>query len=167
MNQPSVYIFIGVSGCGKSTVGQAFADSKNIPFLDADDYHSEQAKKMMAAGEALTDGIRAPWIKRLLGAISEHLAKGVDCCLAYSGLKAQHRQQFLSLHANVYFFHLVVDFAEVERRVNTRRNHFFSPALVKNQFDSLEAPLANEHIHSLNACLPVNTLLRRIFDLLP
>ena len=63
--QPTLIVVMGVSGCGKTTLGQKLATSLGIDFVEADDFHSQAAKARMARGMPLTDQWRRPWIRRI------------------------------------------------------------------------------------------------------
>lgn len=158
---------MGVSGSGKSTIAKHFAQKLNVPFLDADDYHSEMAKQMMQNGEPLSEIIRSAWVDRLLEAVSSKAISDKACCLAYSGLKAEHRQRFLTLPINVFFFKLHLSIEEAANRINNRKGHFFPAHLIQSQFDAMEPVQADEKIHIINAQETVDEILRRIFSLLP
>lgn len=158
---------MGVSGSGKSTIAKYFAQTQTIPYLDADDYHSQMAKQMMQNGEPLNDIIRSAWVDRLLEAVSSKASSDNACCLAYSGLKAEHRQRFLKLPMHVFFFKLHLSIEEASNRINKRKGHFFPAHLIQSQFDAMEPTQADENIHELNACETIDEILRRVFSLLP
>lgn len=158
---------MGVSGSGKSTIAKLFAQQKGVPFLDADDYHSEMAKQMMQNGEPLNEVIRTAWVDRLLEAVLLKATSKQACCLAYSGLKAEHRQRFLKLPCNVFFFHLQLSIDEATKRLNSRQGHFFPSHLVKSQFDAMEPAQTNETLHIIDAETPLDSILERVFSLLP
>ena len=143
---------MGVSGSGKSTIAKLFAQEKALPFLDADDYHSDMAKKMMQRGEPLNELIRTTWVDRLLEAVLIQTRSGQGCCLAYSGLKAEHRKRFLTLPINVSFFNLQLSIDEATKRLNTRQGHFFPAQLINSQFDAME-PAARLRRPSLAAAV--------------
>jgi len=153
---------MGVSGCGKSTVAERFAEQMTINFYDADDFHSPEAKAHMQSGKALTDDMRKPWIKRMVSDLQFVLQTVGSCTLAYSGLRAEQRQAFLELDAQVIFFHLVLPLSEVQHRLSKRSDHFFPPSLISSQYDSLEAPLPSENIIEIDATLSVAQLLKQL-----
>lgn len=158
---------MGVSGSGKSTIAKLFAQKKAVPFLDADDYHSEMAKQMMQNGEPLNELIRTAWVDRLLEAVALKTSSEQACCLAYSGLKAEHRQRFLKLPVNVFFFNLQLSIEEATKRLSTRQGHFFPAHLIKSQFDAMEPAQTNENLYAINALASIEDILERVFSLLP
>lgn len=155
-------IFMGVSGCGKSTLAKHYADAHNMLYLDADDYHSEEAKTRMQQGLPLTDEHRRPWINRILVDLSILLGQGTNCSLAYSGLKAAQRKAFLALPFEVKFVHLVLPLSEAKTRVANRPNHFFPAHLIESQYDALEAPVYGETIQEVDATKPLDELLQML-----
>jgi gluconokinase len=141
---------MGVSGCGKSTIARAYAKQHNMQYLDADDFHSSEAKSHMAKGLPLNDDMRIVWIQRMVEQLPA-LLKKQNCTLAYSGLREAHRKAFLRLDAKVSFLHLVLSIETTVQRVSARSSHFFPAHLVQSQFDSLEPAASDENIIEVNA----------------
>ena len=135
----TVFIVMGVSGCGKSTIGKLLADELKIPFFDGDDYHPNANVKKMALGNPLNDTDREGWLKRLNGLAIENKNKGA--VIACSALKNSYR---LILKRNldplIEFVYLNGTFEEISDRLKKRKNHFMSIGLLKSQFDTLEVP---------------------------
>lgn len=144
-NSARLIIVMGISGCGKSALAQAIAEHLPATYIEADDHHSPAAKQKMAAGSPLTEQDRAPWIARLLAVVAQQLQQGNHCVLAYSGLKAHHRAQFLSLSDNSCFIHLDIDVNEIKRRLSARENHFSTPAYSTHNCKPLspQVPMSN------------------------
>ncbi len=142
-NKPSLFIVMGVSGCGKSSVAKRLALRWGYQMIDADDFHTPQAKAHMALHLPLTDEERDLWIKRLLSFIKE---QGTEqgTVLAYSGLKQHHRQQFRELSTTCTFIFLDGDQRLISKRMEERRTHFFPATLLQSQFDALDKPTKNE-----------------------
>ena len=131
---PTVVV-MGVSGCGKTTVGLVLAHQLGVPFADADDFHSAEAKAKMAAGHPLTDEDRAPWLRRL----ADWLAGEKDgCVLACSALKYRYRAVLRSGSPQLCFLHLVGEPAVVAERVAHRSGHYMPASLVASQYADLE-----------------------------
>lgn len=162
MKVPSLYIIMGVSGSGKTTCGRALAKTLGAYFLDADDYHSTKAKQMMARGEPLNDQIRRPWIDRILTAVAQTVSPAKDCVLAFSGLKAKHRKAFYTLDIQLTFIHLELPVEVTEQRVEKRSEHFFPQNLVQSQYHALEPAQDGENILSVDATLPIPTIISNI-----
>lgn len=131
---------MGVAGSGKTTVGRALADALRWRFEDADDYHSETAIEAMAAGIALTDADRHPWLRQLAELIDRRMTVGPPTVLACSALKAAYRQRLRGGHAGVRFVWLDVPESELARRLAQRRGHPVGPSLLASQVDTFEPP---------------------------
>lgn len=144
-NEPvRLIIIMGVSGTGKTTVGKVIAAQASYTFLDADDFHSEEAKLHMAQNKPLTDEMRAPWLAKIISHLSSLQQQGISVVLAYSGLKLAHRDMFRTLAYEHYFIYLKGSKAVIQARIQQRENHFFSPALLNSQFSALEQPQPQE-----------------------
>ncbi len=138
MGYKSSYVLMGVSGSGKSIIGNALADELNIPFFDADDFHPNENIKKMSAGVPLTDSDRFPWLERLSQLLTEHGEK-TGCVLACSALKESYRN--ILKKDNAHFIFLDVDKEIVIARQAARKGHFMPPSLMQSQFDALEKPV--------------------------
>lgn len=130
-----IIVLMGVSGCGKSAVGQALSKELDIPFYDADDFHSEANKMKMKKGIPLTDGDRKPWLKTLADFMSAH----GEMILACSALKHSYRR-ILRFSSEVQFVYLKGSYPLIRSRLEKRKGHFFNPDLLDSQFDTLEEP---------------------------
>jgi len=131
---------MGVSGCGKTTIGQLLAKEFNLPFFDGDDFHSKNNIKKMSEGKPLNDDDRKDWLQTLNKlAINEFQNKG--CVIACSALKESYRSILRTgLSSNVKWIYLSGTFDEIYTRVSERKKHFMPPKLLKSQFEILEAP---------------------------
>lgn len=131
---------MGVSGCGKSTVGRALAQKLSCSFFDADDFHSPENKAKMSAGIALDDIDRTPWLESLSRSIQDWLALESCTVLACSALKASYRRILDGGDRRVLFIYLKLSFAEIEKRLAARKDHFMNKDLLESQFSALEEP---------------------------
>jgi gluconokinase len=134
-----IIIIMGVSGAGKTTVGQALAQKLQWRFADADDFHSAANIAKMHAGIPLTDEDRAPWLESLRNAITAWLAAGENVVLACSALKASYRD-LLQVSPKVKFVFLHASFELIAERLAARKGHYMNPDLLRSQFDTLEEP---------------------------
>jgi gluconokinase len=134
-----VIILMGVSGAGKTTVGQALAQELRWRFADGDDFHSAANIAKMHAGIPLTDEDRAPWLQSLRNAITAWLAAGENVVLACSALKASYRD-LLQVSPDVRFVYLHAGFELIAERLAARKGHYMNPDLLRSQFDTLEEP---------------------------
>lgn len=134
-----VIILMGVTGAGKTTVGQALASELRWKFADADSYHSVGNIAKMHAGIPLSDADREPWLVSLHHAISEWLATDEHVVMACSALKAAYRRQLL-IAPEVKFVYLRATRELVAARLAGRENHYMNPTLIDSQFATLEEP---------------------------
>jgi gluconokinase len=149
-NTPILVIAMGVSGCGKSTLAEALARQFGFAYVEADDYHSPEAKDLMASGTPLTDEDREPWIETLCQVLLNLQAQGESAVMAYSGLRAAHRQRFRDLGIPLLFLHLQGDKELIRSRMAARSEHFMPTDLLDSQFQSLEATDGESDIQPLS-----------------
>ena len=142
-NQRSLIVVMGVSGSGKSLIATKLANALAFDFIEADDFHSEESKKSMAANIGLTEDVRQFWFE----ALSHHLKNNNDknIVLAFSGLKYKHRQTLRTLMFDIKFIWLDGDPEVIKARLNKRRNHFVSADFLAGQLKAMEAVQRNEH----------------------
>lgn len=140
------YVIMGVSGCGKSTVGQALADTLHCPFYDGDDFHPPENVAKMASGVPLHDDDRASWLATLHDLLLTHAQKGKTAVLACSALKKKYREQLRQGNDTVVFVHLLGDFDLIWQRMQARQNHYMKAEMLQSQFDTLQAPGKEEAV---------------------
>jgi len=134
-----VYVVMGVSGCGKTTVGTLLANEKKIPFFDADAFHPEENIRKMQGGNPLDDNDRKPW----LNILSEKIRDWNDdsgAVLACSALKKSYRKILTSKTNDVTFIWLDGSYDLINSRMQKREGHYMPPDLLQSQFDALEPP---------------------------
>lgn len=137
-----IFIVMGVSGSGKTTVGRLLANKLNLPFFDADDYHPPSNIEKMTLGIPLTDEDRFPWLKVLKDLLDQNSINGV--VLACSALKESYREVLDCRNHKLVF--LGGDYQTICDRMLARKNHFMSPDLLKSQFETLEKPDYGLHL---------------------
>jgi gluconokinase len=154
-------VVMGVTGSGKSTLAEALATHYGCHYLDADDFHPESSKAMMAQGIPLTDQQRDPWVRSIKEYVDTESIRTprFQATLAFSGLKAKHRDILRQSAAHTIFLFLNTDATVIQERVSQRKNHFMSPQLVASQFDSLEDPRNEPNVYTLDAQLALETLV--------
>ena len=127
---------MGVSGCGKSTVGALLAEKLGVEFLDADEFHPPGNVAKMAAGTPLTDADRQPWLELLNG----KLRALPDAVLACSALKESYRQILSSEIPDCRFVYLQGRIELIRSRLTGRRHRYMPASLLESQFAALEPP---------------------------
>ena len=142
--RPQGFVVMGVSGCGKTTVGEALAQELDCPFYDGDDFHPPENIAKMANGVPLNDDDRHPWLARLHDLIEGHLDKGETAVLACSALKKKYRDQLRAGNEDVLFVYLHGDFDTIWQRMQSRSGHYMREDMLHSQFEALEAPDRDE-----------------------
>lgn len=129
-------VVMGVAGSGKTTTGRLLAERLGVDYAEADSFHSPANVAKMAAGRALTDEDRSPW----LAAIATWLEARGDTggVVSCSALKGRYRDVLRAADPGLRFLHLVVDRAVILGRVAGRADHFMPVSLVDSQFEALE-----------------------------
>ncbi|SRR5579875_783309 len=135
-----VVIIMGVEGSGKTTIGRMLAQALGWDFRDADDFHTPAAKSKMAAGMALTDEDRKPWLGALRELIAQRLASGQPLVLACSALKQSYREVLAVDRARQALVYLRGDLELIGRRLAQRKGHYAGLRLLASQFQTLEEP---------------------------
>ncbi|MEO1522409.1 MAG: gluconokinase [Cyanobacteria bacterium J06633_2] len=135
-----IIFVMGVSGSGKTTIGQLLAERLNYHFADADDWHSDLNRHKMSQGIPLTDGDRHSWLDDLRTSIDSWIHNGENVVLACSALKQTYRDRLSNHHFNVQWVYLNGRFEVIQQRLNTRTDHFMSAMLLESQFAALEEP---------------------------
>ena len=134
-----IVVLVGVSGCGKTAVGQALAADLGWPFFDGDDFHPEANVAKMAAGTPLTDADRWPWLDRLAAEMAAVNERGADAVFACSALRQAYRDRFRRA-GDVRFVHLKGDHDTIAARLAARSHRYMPPTLLASQFATLEEP---------------------------
>lgn len=135
-----IIILMGVSGCGKTTVGRLLAERLGWEFLDGDNFHPPDNVTKMSRGTPLTDADRAGWLDRLAGLITESLQQGRSVVLACSALKQSYRDRLTVSPGSVRFVYLKGSRELIGSRLLERAGHFMPPGLLESQFKDLEEP---------------------------
>ncbi|HJU28866.1 MAG TPA: gluconokinase, GntK/IdnK-type [Candidatus Binataceae bacterium] len=136
----SVVVVMGVAGSGKSTIGRLLAEKLGWEFADADELHSEANCAKMNQGIALSDEDRQPWLEAVRDLIARRVADGRRLVVACSALKQAYRDAIAVEPDAMVWAYLKGERDLIARRLAGRRNHFFDPALLASQFDTLEEP---------------------------
>ena len=139
--QAAVFVVVmGVSGSGKTTVGELLAECMRWPFYDGDNFHPPENVAKMAAGTPLDDVDRAGWLAVLASLIRDGLARGESGVIACSALKASYRDSLRVDPARVQFVYLKGSFDLIWDRMQRRQNHYMKASMLQSQFATLEEP---------------------------
>lgn len=129
---------MGVSGCGKSEIGQRLAAALDLPFLEGDSFHSAANVAKMAAGIPLTDDDRAGWLHTLQEQIRQATAQGRGLVLSCSALKRRYRDLLRAGNPALRFAHLSGPRSVIAERMAARVGHYMPPSLLDSQLRDLE-----------------------------
>jgi len=160
MSEVRVAVVMGVSGSGKTTLASALAAAWEATFLDADDFHSVEARALMASGQPLTDALRQPWVARIAVALQRRVADGERVTLAFSGLRRQHRDALRAAGVPLRFLYLRGEAPLIGERMRGRSGHYMPVSLLDSQFATLEEPVDEDDVTVLPVGLPPDAQLR-------
>lgn len=130
---------MGVSGCGKSTIGAGLASALGGNFLDGDDYHPQANVDRMASGQPLTDDMRWPWLDQLAAAVNDQRQTGVTV-FACSALRQSYREYLRAAIPALKIAYLDAPYDVVSARLSQRTDHYMPASLLDSQFATLEVP---------------------------
>ena len=135
-----VIVIMGVSGCGKTTVGVALAAATGGLFFDGDEFHSDANVEKMRSGTPLTDEDREGWLESLRDLIARQSLEEGPVFLACSALKKSHRDILREGSSSLVFVYLKGPEEFIRERLETRRDHYMPKGLLESQFAALELP---------------------------
>jgi len=137
-------VVMGVSGCGKSTVGLRLARKLARDFLEGDTFHPPANVEKMSRGVPLDDADRLPWLKAIAAAIDSARRSGRQVVVTCSALKRAYRAVLADGHDDVAFVFLKGGKDLIAQRLAARAGHFMPPKLLDSQFAALEEPAGDE-----------------------
>ncbi len=141
----NLYVVMGITGSGKSTVGAALAQRLGVDFVEGDDYHPPENVRRMASGIPLTDEDRAGWLRALATRIREASDAGSGLVLTCSALKRSYRDVLRAAAPDLQFVFLNGPRSLIAERLAGRRGHFMPASLLDSQLATLEEPATDEH----------------------
>ncbi len=135
-----IVVLMGVTGSGKTAVGEVLAKELGWKFLDADDYHPPANKEKMRRGDPLTDGDREPWLQTLAGLIRVAWDGRENLVLGCSALKHAYQEHLRDDLDVVHFVCLCGPKEVIQKRLAARKDHFMNPDLLESQLEILAPP---------------------------
>ncbi|WP_229452213.1 gluconokinase [Massilia niastensis] len=156
------WVIMGVSGCGKSTIGTALAHTFSVPFLEGDAFHPESNVAKMSAGIPLDDEDRAGWLQALASEIRQARAEERGLVLSCSALKRRYRDLLREADPTLQFVHLAGPRELIAQRMQQRVGHYMPPSLLDSQLRILEPLGADEAGLDLDIALAPATLIASI-----
>lgn len=142
----TVLVVMGVSGCGKSTVGEGLSERLDWPFLEGDSLHPPENVAKMESGQPLTDDDRWPWLERIAEWIEERHKAGEDGVVTCSTLKRSYRKVLDRRGDGVVFVFLHGERETLEARMRARTGHFMPASMLASQLETLEPPGDDEPV---------------------
>ena len=137
-----IIIVMGVSGSGKTVVGEQLAKRLNYDFQDADNFHSPENIEKMRHNIPLNDQDRQPWLQKLQEAIKQWIQQNKNVILACSALKEDYRKQLLVNPKQMKIVYLKGSYELIKKRLQQRSEHYMKADLLYSQFKDLEEPSA-------------------------
>lgn len=134
-------VVMGVSGVGKTSVANELVARTGSEFVEGDDLHPEANRAKMAAGTALDDDDRRPWLIRVAGWIGMQEMAGRSAVVTCSALRRAYRDLLRAGHPSVRFVHLLAPGELIAERLGARQGHYMPASLLGSQLATLE-PLA-------------------------
>ncbi|MFH1342169.1 MAG: gluconokinase [Pseudomonadota bacterium] len=150
---------MGVSGSGKSTIGEALAERLRWTFEDGDRFHPPGNVAKMSAGHPLTDEDRIPWLQAIADEIDRLCKAGERAVIACSALKRAYRDILVHGRDDVRIVFLDGTQDLIASRLAARKGHFMPPELLASQFRTLEPPAENENPVTVSIDAPVETVV--------
>ena len=143
---PVVLVTMGVSGAGKTTLGELLAQRLGWPFKEGDELHPPANVAKMRAGQPLNDADRAPWLAAVGDWIDGWVAAGESGVISCSALKRAYRETIGEGRPAVRFVFIDLDEATIAERLKDRRHAYWPPQLLHSQFEALEVPTPDEPV---------------------
>ena len=157
-------VVMGVSGAGKTTVGKRLAERLGVEFIDGDDLHSAEARAKMAAGHALDDADRWPWLDRIAAALADPTAPR-GRVVACSALRRAYRDRLRAgAGPDLRFVYLEADPDLMRARVANRRGHYMPASLVDSQFATLEPPVGERDVITIGADADLDSAIPKLAE---
>ena len=163
-NTPCALIVMGVSGSGKTTVGEKLAERLGWRYEDADTFHPASNVAKMSAGHPLSDDDRWPWLRAIAAEIDRVVQRGSCLVIGCSALKRAYRDILVHGRSDVQIVYLDGSEALIAERLSRRKGHFMPAGLLASQFGALEPPGADEHPVTVSIDGTADTIVKNILQ---
>ncbi|HEX8406761.1 MAG TPA: gluconokinase [Duganella sp.] len=161
-DSPIRWVVMGVSGCGKSTIGRGLASASGVAFVEGDQFHPPANVAKMSAGLALNDDDRADWLLALQDKVRAAREAGTGVVLSCSSLKRRYRDLLRAADPALHFAHLSGARELIAERMLARVGHYMPPSLLDSQFKDLQPLQADEAGITLVITAPPAQLVAQI-----
>jgi carbohydrate kinase (thermoresistant glucokinase family) len=161
---PLVVVVMGVSGSGKTTVGEDLAQRLDAAYQEGDSLHPQSNVDKMSHGIPLTDADRRPWLLQIAAVIDGWLMRHESGVVTCSALKRAYRDILIGERTGVALVYLEGSHELIAQRMAARHGHFMPTALLDSQFATLEPPGADERPIVIAVDAPPDTLVDRIME---
>ncbi|MGW6779583.1 gluconokinase [Brucella pseudogrignonensis] len=150
-------IVMGVSGSGKSTVGEKLAEALNLPFLEGDSLHPKSNVDKMASGIPLQDEDRWPWLDK----IGERMATAEQgLIVSCSSLKKSYRERLrAAVGGQLAFVFLDGSFEVLHEHMGHRTGHFMPVTMLESQLATLESPVGEPLVFRADVVDPIEKIV--------
>ena len=161
-----IVVLMGVSGCGKTTIGKELAERLSARFVEGDAFHSPANIEKMTNGTPLTELDREPWLQSIRNEIEVAIQSCESLVVACSALTRKSRELLGLEEAQIQVVYLDAPKNVIANRLANRDDHFMPQELLDSQFDTLQAPTQHEAIH-VDATLPMRRVIELILKRIP
>jgi len=161
---PGIYVVMGVSGSGKTVIGQSLARTLGVDFIDGDDYHPAENVRRMAAGIPLTDADRAGWLDALAARIRQSREAGTGLVVACSALKRSYRDILRTAAPDLRLVFLAGERALIGERLAARSGHYMPASLLDSQLATLEVPSPGENVWTVDITRSPSDIVQQLTE---
>ncbi len=157
-----IILLMGVSGCGKTTVGEQLAERLGWPYQEGDALHPPANVAKMAGGTPLSDADRLPWLTAVAAWIDARQAAGESGVVSCSALKRAYRQLLIDDRPEVRLVYLQGSRNQLAERLAARTGHYMPAGLLDSQLATLEEPTGAEQPLVVTIDQPVEAIVVKI-----
>ncbi len=157
---------MGVSGAGKTAVGERLAHRLGWEFAEGDSFHPPENVAKMQSGHPLDDADRAPWLAAIAAVIDAWRARDSCGVVTCSALKRAYRERIIDGRSGVRLVYLEGSRQLIGARLSARRGHFMPASLLDSQFAALEPPGPDENPITVSVDLPIKRNVERLATVL-